>query len=102
VVANGLVFLANNDGLATCIDAANGKELWKERIGDKFRATPLVANGKIYFFTKDAQAIIIEASRELKVVQRNDLNEDMTASPAAAHGSLFLRTREHLYRIGTK
>ena len=99
VFANGLVFLANNDGIATCVDAETGKEVWKERLGSAFRATPLVADGKIYFFTKDAKTIIVAANREFKELQRNDLGEDLMASPAAAHGSLFIRTKGHLYRI---
>ncbi|MBM3993516.1 MAG: serine/threonine protein kinase [Planctomycetes bacterium] len=100
VYANGLVFLANNDGIATCLDAENGKELWKERLAANFRATPLVHDGKIYFFSKDAKAIIALANREFKKISTNELGEDMMASPAAAHGSLFIRTRSHLYRIG--
>ncbi|MSQ93494.1 MAG: serine/threonine protein kinase [Gemmataceae bacterium] len=100
VFANGLVFLANNIGAVTCIDAETGKEVWKERLGEAFRATPLVAEGRIYFFTKEGKAIIVDASREFNVVSRADLGEDLMASPAAAHGSLFIRTREHLYRIG--
>lgn len=100
VVANGLVFLANNDGLVACVDAKSGAEVWKERIGEKFRATPLVADGKVYLFGREGTAFIIEASRELKILERNPLNEEIMASPAAAHGSLFVRTRGHLYRIG--
>ncbi len=101
VVANGLVFLANNGGIASCLDAQTGQEVWKERLGDGFRATPLVSNGKIYFFAKEGKVTIVEAAREFKVVSRTDLEEELMASPAAAHGSLFLRTRGHLYRIGT-
>lgn len=100
VVANGLVFLANNVGSATCLDAATGKEIWKQRMGDGFRATPLVADGKVYFFTKEGKATIVEADRTYKVVATADLGEQMMASPAVAHGSLFLRTKGHLYRIG--
>jgi outer membrane protein assembly factor BamB len=100
VFANGLVFLANNDGVATCVDAETGKEVWKERLAERFRATPLVADGKIYFFGKEGKAIIVDASREFNAVGRADLGEDLMASPAAAHGSLFIRTKEHVYRIG--
>jgi outer membrane protein assembly factor BamB len=100
VFSNGLVFLANNDGVATCIDAETGKEVWKERLGDRFRATPLVAEGRIYFLSKEGKAIIVDASRDFNVVARADLGEDIMASPAAAHGSLFIRTKEHVYRIG--
>jgi outer membrane protein assembly factor BamB len=100
VVDNGLVFLATNSGIVICLDADSGKELWKERLADAFRATPLVAEGKIYFFSKAGAATIIHASREFKVIARAELGEDIMASPAAAHGSLFIRTKEHLYRIG--
>jgi outer membrane protein assembly factor BamB len=102
VVANGLVFLATNAGMAVCLEADSGKEVWKERLGKAFRSTPLVSEGKIYFFGKEGNAAIVEASREFKVLAEANLGEDMMASPAAAHGSLFLRTKEHLYRIGSK
>lgn len=100
VFANGLVFMINNTDFAICVDAQNGQEVWKERLGGEFRATPLVADGKIYFFGKDGAATIVEASREFKVLSRASLDEEVIASPAVAHGSLFIRTKEHLYRIG--
>jgi len=100
VYANGLIFMGNNDGLGFCVDAADGKLVWKERIANAFRATPLVADRLVYFFGKDGTATIVEASREFKVLSRCPLGEDLTASPAVAHGSLFIRTKEHLYRIG--
>jgi outer membrane protein assembly factor BamB len=100
VIANGLVFMINNSDFAICVDAQNGKEVWKERLGGEFRATPLVADGKVYFFCKDGTATIVEASREFKVLSRCPLGEELIASPAVAHGSLFIRTKEHLYRIG--
>jgi outer membrane protein assembly factor BamB len=102
VAVNGLVFLATNKGIAVCLDAANGQELWKERLGDTFRSSPLASGGKIYFFAKDGKATVVEASREFIEVGRADLGEDIIASPAAAQGNLFIRTKEHLYRIGAK
>jgi outer membrane protein assembly factor BamB len=101
VFANGLVFLATNKpGIAVCIDAETGKEVWKERLGVEFRSTPLVAEGRVYYFAKDGKATIVEAARTLKTVGEGDLGEDLMASPAAAQGSLFIRTKGHLYRIG--
>ncbi len=102
VVANGLVFLATNAGAVVCVDAANGKEVWKERLGETFRATPLVADGKIYCFSKEGRATVFEAAREYREVARTDLEEEVIASPAAAGGDLFIRTKGHLYRIGSK
>jgi outer membrane protein assembly factor BamB len=102
VAANGLVFLAINNGVAICVDNATGKEVWKERIGAAFRATPLVVGDKIYFFAKDGKTIIVDAAREFHIVAECELGEDTIASPAAVGGNLYLRTRGHLYRIGSK
>ena len=63
-------------------------------------ASPLAAGGKVYFFSKEGKATIVEASATFKVVGRADLGEETIASPAAAGGELFIRTKEHLYRIG--
>ena len=102
VVANGLVFLANNVGVVVCLDSASGKVLWKERLAKAFRATPLVAGNKVYFFGKEGKTTVVEAAREFRVVAESNLDEDTMASPAAAGGDLFLRTQMHLYRIGGK
>ncbi len=102
VVVNGLVFLATNPGVAVCVDAATGQELWKERLAQGFRATPLVAGGKVYFFGKEGKATVVAAARKFEVLARSDLGEETVASPAAAGGDLFVRTRQHLYRIGDR
>jgi outer membrane protein assembly factor BamB len=102
VIANGLVFLATNNGVAICVDNATGKEVWKQRLGNAFRATPLVVGDKIYFFAKDGKTIIVDAARTFHVVAECDLGEDTIASPAAVGGNLFIRTRGNLYRIGGK
>src|SRR5207253_8871668 len=102
LVVNGLVFLATNKGAAVCLDAATGQQLWKERLGEGFRASPLAAGGKVYFLSKEGKATVVEAARTFRVVARSDLDEETVASPAAAHGDLFVRTKAHLYRIGNR
>lgn len=100
VVANGLVFLATNPGAAICLDAKTGQELWKERLSEGFRATPLVAGNRVYFVGKDGRTTVVEASREFKRLASSDLGEEIIASPAVAGGDLYIRTKEHLYCIG--
>jgi outer membrane protein assembly factor BamB len=100
VFAAGLVFLATNNGMAVCVDGETGRELWKERLGDQIRATPLVAGDRVYYFSREGKATIVEARREFKVLGRADLDEDIVASPAVAGSDLFVRTKQHVYRIG--
>jgi outer membrane protein assembly factor BamB len=100
LVVGGLVFLVNNSGVAFCLDANSGHELWKERLGGEFRATPLFAGGNVYFLSKEGKATIAKAARTFEVVGHGELEEQTIASPAAAGGDLFIRTKQHLYRIG--
>ena len=37
--------------IASCIDAQTGKVVWKERLGGNFAASPIYADGRIYFFS---------------------------------------------------
>jgi outer membrane protein assembly factor BamB len=99
VVANGLVFLATNTGFVICVDAEDGKEVWKQRLGDAFRATPLVADGKIFFFSMEGKATVVEAAREYKMIAQSDLGDTIMASPAAIRNSLLIRTKGYLYRV---
>jgi outer membrane protein assembly factor BamB len=100
LVRNGLVFLATNDGFGVCLDAATGTELWTQRLGRAFRASPLAAGGEVYFFDKEGKCTVVEAARQFKIVSQANLDEEIIASPAVAAGDLFLRTRERMYRIG--
>lgn len=100
VAVNGLLFMANNTGVATCLDAVTGEELWKERLGGDLRASPVVAGDRVYFFAKDGKAAIVAADREFRLLGQPELNEQIIASPAIAGDSLYVRTRKNLYRIG--
>jgi outer membrane protein assembly factor BamB len=102
LVYQGLVFLATNSGIVLCLDAESGRELWKERLGKGFRATPLGAGGKVYVFSKEGVASVIEAAREFKLVSSTEFQDEIHASPAVAQGELFVRTKGSLYRIGKK
>lgn len=101
-VVGDLVFLATNQGAVVCVDAKDGKEIWKERLGETFRATPLVSGNKLYLFSKEGVGTVLEASREFKTLHRVEFGEQIIASPAAAQGELYVRTKGHLYRFGAK
>ncbi len=94
-----LLFSVNDDGVASCVEAKTGEVVWKERIGGNFSASPIYAQGHIYFFSHDAATTVIEAGRRCKVLAVNTLDDQMRASPAVADNALILRTRTHLYRI---
>lgn len=84
--------------------------VWKGRAGGKYRACPILADGKLYFFSLEGKTTVIEPGREFKVLATNSLATDaplddprrgpgFMASPAVVGNAMILRTRHHLYRI---
>jgi outer membrane protein assembly factor BamB len=96
------LYMVSDNGVASCLDARTGKVHWQKRVGGNYSASPLYADGKVYFQAEDGTAVVIRAAREFKQLARNDVGERTLASYAAADGALFIRTQEHLYRIQAK
>ena len=100
-IAIGPYFLVVSDtGVATCYEATSGKSLWRERLGPHFSASLVTANGLAYFLSDKGLMTIVRPGPKFQVVARNDIGEDMRASPAISDGQMFLRGVENLYCIG--
>ncbi len=100
LLAGDLLFMIDDGGIAACVEAKTGKEVWKERIGGNFSASPILADGKIYMFDEDGKSTVIEAARTFKVVAKNELAAGCMGSPAVSDDLLIVRTKTHLYGIG--
>lgn len=100
VVVGGLLFIADDRGIAHCFDAATGDHVWRERLGRHFSASLVTAGDLVYFTTDDGVTLLLKTAREPQVVQTNELGESVFASPAIAGGKLYLRGTENLYCIG--
>lgn len=83
----------------TCFDAQRGKVLWEQRLGGNFSASPIIANGRIYFWSEEGKTTVLATGREFKLLTANELKERIMASPAVSGNTLFLRTDKALYRI---
>jgi outer membrane protein assembly factor BamB len=104
LVGNNLL-MVNSGGIASCVDARDGKELNKVRLeskGAKFWASPLLAEEKWYTFDDEGQGYVISADEKLNVLAMNKLADGCRASPAAAGNALYVRSYTHLYRIEEK
>ena len=90
------------EGVAACVEAKTGKEIWKARLGGDYSASPICAGGRIYFFDESGTSTVIEAGPAYKVIAVNRLDDGFMASPAVSGGALYLRTKKALYRIEEK
>lgn len=99
LLVGDLIFMVNDTGITSCVEAKTGTSVWTSRIAGTFSASPISAAGRIYFFNEDGKAAVIEAGRSFKVLSENLLDDGFMASPAVVGNALILRTRTHLYRI---
>jgi outer membrane protein assembly factor BamB len=95
----GLIYMASDEGIINCIDAANGSAVWQKRVGGSFAASPIYADGHLYFCDRDGQSTVINPGRKFDPVAVSTLEDGLMASPAIDGHALFLRTKTHLYRI---
>ncbi|MCE9529739.1 MAG: PQQ-binding-like beta-propeller repeat protein [Planctomycetes bacterium] len=101
---DGLVFwVTDNENLAVCVDAKTGNELWDERLGGGgVSASPILIDGNILTINEQGTAFIFPAAKSFELLAKNELKEQVYASPAVANGKLYIRGFQHLYCIGNK
>ena len=97
---DGLIYMANGNGIASVVDPATGERVWQERIGGVYTATPVAGDGKVYLFSETGEAVVLAAGRSPRIISRNPLDERIIASPAIAGGRIFVRTDRYLVAIG--
>jgi outer membrane protein assembly factor BamB len=94
------LYLVSDNGIASCFDAQSGTMHWQQRLGGNYSASPLYADGRIYFQSEEGESTVIAPGREFKQLAKNQLDGQTLASLAVAGGAIFLRSQSHLYRIG--
>lgn len=97
---DGLVYMANDVGVLTAVDAATGARVWQERVDGVFSASPVGGGGHVYFVSESGETVVVKAGPAPQVVARNALGERAVASPAIAGGRIFIRTDNHVFAIG--
>ncbi|MBS0204047.1 MAG: PQQ-binding-like beta-propeller repeat protein [Planctomycetes bacterium] len=94
------LYIVSDNGIAQCLDAKTGEPHWQQRLGGNFSASPLLADGRLYFLDELGKTYVVEPSnKEYKELAVNTLPGRTLASIAAADGALFLRTDTSVYRI---
>lgn len=101
IVSDGtLVFCVTDAGIARALDLQSGEEVWRKRLGGNFSASPLLADGKVYFQSEQGECVVLKADREGTEVARNELPGRIFASFAVIDNDLIIRSESALYRVG--
>ncbi|MEO5803256.1 MAG: PQQ-binding-like beta-propeller repeat protein [Verrucomicrobiota bacterium] len=93
------IYFISDGGIATCLDAKSGKEIWQERLGGEHSASPVCVDGKIYFFSHEGTTVVLEPGETYKPIATNQLGTGFMASAAISGKAFYLRSKTDLYRI---
>lgn len=100
LLVDGEIYVVNDGGIASCLDAKTGETYWQQRLGGEYSASPVFADGRIYFLSEEGAATAIAPGRVFRRLGTSSLDGATLASMAVSDGSIFIRTDTHVYRIG--
>jgi outer membrane protein assembly factor BamB len=90
-VANGRLYIVDDTGIASCVNASDGEVLWFGRVGGTVGASPVVIGDKILTINLEGQATVLAAGDRFQPLATFSLGGPVQATPAYADGSLLLR-----------
>jgi len=110
LVKDGHLYATMDAGFATCWNSKTGKELWKERLGGPFFASPVLAGNRIYATNLRGKTFVFETNpKTFNLLAENQLGDEVYPSPIVSDNRLYLRVahkgetrQEILYCIGEK
>ena len=89
-------------------EVATGKRLWLQNLGTIQRASPVLADGKLYVGTENGKFFILKPSATgVEILDQDQLGtaadpEEIIASAAVSNGRIYFVSDANLYCIGKK
>ena len=102
VLWRDLLFTISDNGVAKCYDAYTGNQNWKKRLPGDYKASPVAAEGRIYFLNLHGLMTVVAANDRYDKLAENQLDDETEASPAISNGRIYLRGKKFLYAIEKK
>jgi outer membrane protein assembly factor BamB len=103
IVYEGVLYVLRDNGVVTTYDVKTGARIYQQRLATGtggFSASPVAADGRIYFTSEDGDIYVIRAGRTFELLGRNPMGQVCMATPAISGDMLIVRTRSVLYGIG--
>ncbi len=99
VLWDHLLFTISDDGVARCFDANVGAVKWEKRLKGGYKASPVVADARVYFVNTSGLTTVVAARSNFEKLTENQLDDETVASPAISDGRIYLRGKKSLYAI---
>jgi outer membrane protein assembly factor BamB len=93
------VYSCSEQGIATCLNANTGEQIWQQRLGGNFSASPVCAGAYLYCTSNDGTVYVLATGDSFELVAKNPLGEGTQATPAIANNRIYFRTLRHVMAI---
>ena len=100
IVKDHLAFLWSDNGVVTCIMAATGEVVWRNRVGGSYYGSPVWVNGRLYCIDRTGTVAVISGTEAYELFSRVPLGEPGFSTPAVAGGAMYFRTETKLMSLG--
>ena len=104
IVYGDYLYVCTDNGILSQYQAKTGEPTFRARLGGggSFSASPVAANGRVYFASEDGDVFVVKAGPTFELLARNAVGEVMMATPALAGKMIIIRGQNHVFGIGTK
>ncbi len=105
LVYDGLLYVLANNGVLDAYDLKTGEEIYRQRLphlGSGFSASPVAADGRLYFTNEDGDILVVAAGREFRHVATNAMGELLMATPALSGGVMYVRSASSVFAVGRR
>ncbi|MEO7649438.1 MAG: PQQ-binding-like beta-propeller repeat protein, partial [Bryobacteraceae bacterium] len=101
-IYNGLLFYPDFSGFLHCIDVKTGKPFWVHDMLAAVWGSAIVIDGKVYLGDEDGDVVVLEASKEKKLISEMNMGSSVYSTPTPANGALFIVNRNQLFALAVK
>lgn len=102
IVYGDYLYVCTDNGILSQYHAKTGEPGFRARLGSggSFSASPVAADGKLYFASEDGDVFVVKAGSTFELLARNSIGEVVMATPAIAGKMIIIRGRHHVFGIG--
>ena len=99
VIYQKRLYIVSDAGMVSCLRLQDGTNLWRKRLQGAFSASLVAGANQVYAINERGDIYVFRAGETFELIATNRLHEPCVATPAIAHGELYLRSQQHLYCI---
>ena len=102
IIYGDVLYTCADNGVLTAYDARTGTMIYQQRLPSSFSASPIAADGKLFFPSEDGDVYVVRAGPKFELLATNVMGQPLMATPAISDGLLILRTKDFVYAVGER